>query len=181
MWVEELLAFSLHQQNQHIWKSCFWNDNSCLHGWADDFSVHILGPCLTTRQPQAYMSIAGQITALLAQINQCWLPVLALYTGHLYNGLNEATHNATLGPPTSVTIGLWAHNPNLVKIHAALMWEMMIRSCHNFTHATTAELSWHVQSCDMIGTLDSKLEQNVCLQYFDCELINASWNGSHTY
>ena len=34
----------------------------------------------------------------------------------------------------------------------ALWWKIIIRSNHNFTHATTAQL-WHVQNCDLIGSL----------------------------
>ena len=33
-----------------------------------------------------------------------------------------------------------------------LMWKIMIRSCHNFAHAMTAQLSWHVQNSGMIGS-----------------------------
>ena len=56
------------------------------------------------------------------------------------------------------TKGLWAHNSNLVKIYA-LTWKIIIQSGHNFTHFMTAELSWHVQNYDLIGSLESKLEQ----------------------
>ena len=35
----------------------------------------------------------------------------------------------------------------------------MITSCHNFAHATTAELSWHAQSCDMTASLKTELEE----------------------
>ena len=49
--------------------------------------------------------------------------------------------------------------PNLLKIHVALTGNMTIRSGHKFAHATTAELSWHVQNCDLVGSLDSKFVQ----------------------
>ena len=39
------------------------------------------------------------------------------------------------------------------KIHIASMSKIDIQSCHNFAHATTAQLSWHVQNSDMIGWL----------------------------
>ena len=57
--------------------------------------------------------------------------------------------------PNHFTNRLWIYNLNIIKIHVALTWKIMIKSCHNFAHVTTAELSWHVQSCDLIGSLDS--------------------------
>ena len=35
----------------------------------------------------------------------------------------------------------------------------MIWSGHSYEHVTAAELLWHVQNCDQIGLLESKLEQ----------------------
>ena len=64
------------------------------------------------------------------------------------------------------------------KYHLALMWNIMIRSCHNFAQATTAELSWYVQNCDMIGSLYAKLGQMECLQDFNYDLISLQWNKS---
>ena len=82
-----------------------------------------------------------------------------------------------------VTKGLWAHNPNLANLHTALTWKviissghnfachnssaaMMIRSDHNFAHVTTAELSWHVQNCDPIGSSESESTQREFQQDF---------------
>ena len=48
---------------------------------------------------------------------------------------------------------------DIVKIHADLMWKIIVRSGYNFAHAITAELSWHVQNCDMIKLQESLLEQ----------------------
>ena len=42
------------------------------------------------------------------------------------------------------------------------MWKLFDGSGHNFAHAMTAELSWHVQDCGLIGSLESKFE----LKYF---------------
>ena len=39
------------------------------------------------------------------------------------------------------------------------MLKVMIQSGHNFAHVTTAELSWHVQNCDLIRSLEWKLQQ----------------------
>ena len=43
----------------------------------------------------------------------------------------------------------------------------MVRSSHNFAHATTVQLSWHVQMCDL--SLESKLDQQ------DLNNIMGSW------
>ena len=37
--------------------------------------------------------------------------------------------------------------------------KIIMKSCPNFAHDTTAELSWHVQNWDMIGSLKAKVEQ----------------------
>ena len=52
---------------------------------------------------------------------------------------------------------LWAHNPNLVKLCTVLIWNLMIRSGHNFAHAMTAQLLRHVQYCGLIGSLKIKI------------------------
>ena len=64
------------------------------------------------------------------------------------------------------------------KIHTALTSRVITKSSHNFAHATTAELSWHVQHCDLIGSLESKWKQKQLSQHFSFELKNLSWNGS---
>ena len=46
---------------------------------------------------------------------------------------------------------LWAHNSKLIKIPVAMGRKVMIQSCHNYAHATTAQLLWHVQIWDLIG------------------------------
>ena len=56
------------------------------------------------------------------------------------------------------TKGLQAHNPKLVKVHLVLIYILMIRSGHNFVLATTAQLLWQVQSCDLIWWIESRLE-----------------------
>ena len=63
--------------------------------------------------------------------------------------------------------GLWAHNPNLVKIHIALTWKLMIQSGHNFAHVMTAELSWHVQICNQIGSLGLKVRTKIISERFE--------------
>ena len=53
----------------------------------------------------------------------------------------------------------------------------MLISDHNFAHAMTAQLSWHVQNCDLNGSLESQLEQNEFLKDFNYELMNHLQNG----
>ena len=53
----------------------------------------------------------------------------------------------------------------------------MIQPCHNFAHATTAQLSWHVQNCDMIESSFSTSDWNIFLQDLDNELMNPLWDG----
>ena len=72
---------------------------------------------------------------------------------------------------------VWAHDPSFAQIHFAFTWMIIIRSGHNFVYAMTAQLSWHMQNCDLIGSLESKLEQNKFAQDFSYELINSLWNG----
>ena len=44
-----------------------------------------------------------------------------------------------------------ANNPNPLEINIAITWIIMyIQSGHNFAHATTAKLSWHVQNFDWL-------------------------------
>ena len=52
------------------------------------------------------------------------------------------------------------------------MCKIIIQSSHNFAHAMTAELSWHVQNCNLIGSLEWKLEQIKFSQDFNYELMN---------
>ena len=76
---------------------------------------------------------------------------------------------------------LWAHNPNLVKTQVAFPSLIMFWSCHNFAHATTAQLSWHVQNCDMIGASKYQLEEKELSQNLNYELIKHWWNRSQPY
>ena len=64
------------------------------------------------------------------------------------------------------------HNPNIVKIRLPFTPHRMIQSCHNFAHVPTAQLSWHAQNCDLIGSLESKLVVPEFSQNFNYELIN---------
>ena len=88
-------------------------------------------------------------------------------------------------PRDHFTNHLWVHNTNLVKIYEALVWLIMIQSVDNFAHVTTAELSWYVQNCDLIGSLESKLEHKGYWQDVDyelrslCEMVPA--HGTRTF
>ena len=79
-------------------------------------------------------------------------------------------------PGTHLTEHLRFHNPNLANMFVALTWQIMIQSSHNFAHAMTAELSWHVQNFDLIGSLEWNFEQTKLSQGNDYELINSLWN-----
>ena len=54
--------------------------------------------------------------------------------------------------------------------------KIMSISGHDFVHAMTAKLSWHVQNCDLIGSLKLKLKLGEISKVFSYELINHSWN-----
>ena len=60
---------------------------------------------------------------------------------------------SNMGHWTHFTNSWWAHNPNLVKLLFVFTWKIMVQSGQKFAHATTAELSWHVQISDLIGLL----------------------------
>ena len=56
-------------------------------------------------------------------------------------------------PGTCFTKDLLAHWWKLMKILFVLHLILMFHSCHNFAHATTAQLSWHVQNYDTMWWL----------------------------
>ena len=62
-------------------------------------------------------------------------------------------------------------------IYADLTWKLMVQSGHNFAHVTTAKLSWPVQICDLIGSLESKLEPKEFSKDFSHEIINIVETG----
>ena len=62
----------------------------------------------------------------------------------------------TLKSGTHFTKGSWDHDLNVANIFIALTWKITIKSCHSFAHATTTQLLWHVQNCNMIGLVESK-------------------------
>ena len=85
------------------------------------------------------------------------------------------THFYTNGSWVPFYKQLRVHNPNLdTKYMELLNKNLKIHSNHNSAHVTTAELLSHVQSCDEIGSLKSKLEQIKFSQVLKYELINGS-------
>ena len=66
----------------------------------------------------------------------------------------------TSTPGTHNTKDLWARNWNPVKIPVALLLVLKIPYGYNFAHARTAELSWHVQNCDQIGSFFPRMRNN---------------------
>ena len=67
----------------------------------------------------------------------------------------------------------------MIQISFTLKWKMIIQTGQNFAHATTAELSWHAQNSDLIGSLESILEWKEFPQDFNYELINGIWIECH--
>ena len=63
-------------------------------------------------------------------------------------------------------------NLNLMKILSDVIIILMVQSAHNFAHVTTAELSWHVQNCDLIRSSFFKQEQHESLQDLANVFIN---------
>ena len=57
-------------------------------------------------------------------------------------------------------------------------FDCFIESGRKFAQFTTAQLSWTVQLCDLIGTLESWLQHTEFLQDFSFELINPLCNES---
>ena len=98
--------------------------------------------------------------------------------------VNLKSYINTLRPVIHPTKGLWAHNSNFAtKNTLALKWQTMIQSCHRFARATTAELSWHVQNCDLIWSKESKSEQivheiSIMSSWILCK-ISTIWQATH--
>ena len=61
-----------------------------------------------------------------------------------------------------------------------LLWlgKTNIRSYDDIMDVTTTGLSWHVQNCDMMGLLESKLEQKEFSKDVNHELMETLWNES---
>ena len=56
--------------------------------------------------------------------------------------LNNGWSNYHPPPGACFTRALWAHNTNIVIIHATLNWIIMIKSGHNFAHVMTCAKLW---------------------------------------
>ena len=87
--------------------------------------------------------------------------------------IRRATKNmmAVSVPRTHYTKYLYAYNPYLAKTPSTLTLITMIWSGQNFTHATTAELSWHVQNSDLILSLKINIEHVGFSRYLNNELM----------
>ena len=57
-------------------------------------------------------------------------------------------------------------------VQVALTWKTIIRQSHSFVFGTRAELPRNVPNWDMIGSWESKLEQEIFTQGFNDEIIN---------
>ena len=80
------------------------------------------------------------------------------------------------GPILKMIYGLITH---FITIYLYITWKIVIQSSNNFTDATTVKLSWRVQICDFITSLESKLEQKEFSKDFNYEVNKHLWNGSH--
>ena len=58
-----------------------------------------------------------------------------------------------LSPLKTGLLLLMVHELNFAKIFAGIFHILMVQWGHNFAHVMTAELSWHWQTCDLIGSL----------------------------
>ena len=76
------------------------------------------------------------------------------------------------------TKGLWAYNWNLIKIICDLNVILIIQSGHNFAHVTTAVLSWHVQNCDLMGSVIFEVKATWSFQRFGLWAHKLLENGS---
>ena len=56
--------------------------------------------------------------------------------------------------------------------------KIMTKSVDNFTHAMTAQLSWHVQNCNLTWSLETISKQGHFSQDFNNQLIKPLRNGS---
>ena len=73
-----------------------------------------------------------------------------------------------------LTKGLWTYDWNLAKIIFAVIFLLTIQSGHKFAHVTTAQLSWHVQNCELIRPIYFVYEEDFF--FFLQNLMNfASW------
>ena len=62
---------------------------------------------------------------------------------------------------TNFTKGLWAYNPNPVKMASILIFvnsNETIKFPYIIAHAKTGELSWCMHNCHLIGSFKSKLD-----------------------
>ena len=63
-------------------------------------------------------------------------------------------------------------NSNIQKFMLLLLSKITIRSCLYFAHVMTAELAWHLQTCDLIRLLVFSWNQRLFSQDLNNELIH---------
>ena len=68
-----------------------------------------------------------------------------------------------------------------MKICIAVILTITIQSGHKFAYVTTAQLSWHVQTCDLIRWLVSKWKQHEFLWDLGFELITFCKMGPRSW
>ena len=101
------------------------------------------------------------------------------YQQSIFCILDNTTLTGQSGTPRTIpgTKGSWAYNPYLVMLCSDVINNDPIISqlciCH--ACATTAQLSWHMQNCDMTGSLDSKLQK---IDYHQTSNVSCTLVGS---
>ena len=74
---------------------------------------------------------------------------------------------------------------NLMNNQWALILIVMVWSSHNFSHVTTAELSWHVQNCELIRPYFYARARRIFLRFrlrthkYFIKWISDCWSGSN--
>ena len=75
-----------------------------------------------------------------------------------------------------ISLTVKSSSSNFLETCIALLWNMMTQSGHNFAHVMTAQLSWHVQNCDLIGSMQTKLKYKLNKKKFRKISVMSSWS-----
>ena len=89
--------------------------------------------------------------------------------------ITSADNRSPLLGPVSQRVG---------ELMMQMLWKNLAVKCrinyqsgHNFAHVTTAELSWHVQIGDQIGSLEWTFQGKMNFHKINHKLPNPLWNG----
>ena len=104
-----------------------------------------------------------------------WARLTQWYAGVVRS---RSYYDTTQGPISQMFMTSWFKSCENPKILFALIMILMIQSGNKFANAMTAELSWHMQNCDLVWSLFSVPEQRKFLRDLDYELKNHWCNRS---